>query len=541
MELFNLRLKEPQKLFCDYLYRFERVEPFFACHFTGDWERCLEVRGSGDYPRSALVEILREQNRGWEAPEKVLRHLERLSETNTLAVVTGQQAGLFGGPLYTFYKALGAVKLAAYLQQRYRQWQFVPLFWMEVNDSDYREINHCHLIDLQNRLVTLQLPEMPGDYRSIYLRELPQEVEALHRQLEEITFPSEFKQHILQTLQHYYRPGVSLADAFARWLLFLLGDLGLVVLNPADPRVGELAKPLFRAALQEREAVQERFREINRKIQERGYPVQVNLEENQTLVFYETADQSRCRVDFQGSSFRIRHPREPFHLDSEALFRELETSPHKFSPNVALRPILQDFLLPTAAYVAGPAEVNYFAQLGSLYELLQVRPPVIYPRPRLTLIEKKIQRLVHKFGIDYVRFFEERESLVENYLRQHTGAEIEQRFQNLEATMLHSLQELSEVLLAIDPNLQKALDKTAGSIRNSLDKLRGRVNHSLEQRLQTEVQQLRRIQTYLFPQGKYQERVLNILYFLTKYGKGFIPELYFTFSITDVHHQLVLI
>ncbi len=541
MELFNLRLKEPQKIFCDYLYHFDNVQSFFSYHYSRDWERCLAARGGGEYPRLSITEILRTQNRRWGAPEKVLRNIDLLADKKTVTVVTGQQAGLFGGPLYTFYKALGAIKLAAYLKQQFREWQFVPLFWMEVNDNDYREINHCQLFDLENRLVTLQLPPMPDDFRSIFWRKLPPEVTDLHRQLGEITFPSEFKAEILQTLQEFYAPGESLADAFARWLLFLLGEMGLVMFNPADRRVGELARPLYRAALEKREAIRERFTAINEEIVARGYPVQVRLEQEQTLLFFEAEDRARCRVDFANGEFLIRHPRQPYTRHTGALFRELEIAPHRFSPNVALRPILQDYLLPTVAYVAGPAEVSYFAQLGPLYNLLRVTPPVVYPRPRLTLMEKKIQRLVHKFGIDYIKIFAEREKLIEHYLQRHTGEEIEQRFHNLETSVTNALQALGEVLLEIDPNLQKALDKTAGSIHNSLNKLRGRVNQSLEQRLQTEVQQLQRIQTYLFPGGKYQERVLNMLYFLTKYGKGFISELYFTFSITDPHHQLILI
>ncbi|GAB4371606.1 MAG: bacillithiol biosynthesis cysteine-adding enzyme BshC [Calditrichia bacterium] len=536
-----LEIEESPQLFQDYLYHFEKLSAFFQWDPRNDWERCLQVRASAVEHRKTVGEVLRAQNRAWEAPPTVLDNIEKLTQPKSVAIVTGQQAGLFGGPLYTVYKIITVIKLARHLNRQYPAWNFIPGFWMEVTDNDYGEINHIHLLTIGGELHTLHLPDAPRDYRSIYRREIPREMDSLFTSIMEITPETEFREPVFSLMKTIYQPGRSFAVAFARWLLNNFGEYGLVVVNPADRKLAELVRPLYHQALTQCHVIASRVEETSRQLLEQGYHNQIQFSPGQTLLFCEGDDQGRYRLDRKSDRWILARPGKPIQMTNTDLLGLLENSPERFTPNVALRPIVQDYLLPTAAYVAGPGEISYAAQLKSLYQFFGVTPPIFYPRIRATIVEKKINRLVQKFGLTYASIFQKRGKIIEDYRKVHTDQNLEKVFFQAENQISSSLKAIAEYLGELDPTLIPPVKKTEDTMKTNLARLKQKAEKAFESRLRTELDQLQKILTHLFPNNIYQERVFNILSYELKYGPDFIKAIYESTIHDSPGHQLLFI
>ncbi len=540
-EMRPIRIEENSSLFEDFLYDYSRVAKFFSWEYPGEVEQCVQARLARYSIRQKVRDILLDQNRGWDAPASTIGNIEKIGRENTLAVVTGQQAGLYGGPLYTVYKVITAIKLATHLEQKHSEFSFVPCFWMEVGDNDYREINHFHLLNVENEVVRLELPDEPGNFHSVSAREIPAEIEEIHKKLREICPPSEFQADVLSRANDIYKAGRSFSDSFARWLLSVFGDYGLVVMNPTGSEFGELARPLFRTALEKHQQIRYEFETVSRELKNIGYHTQVALSENQTLLFYETEDGARSRVDAGKDGFEIRHHQQPIQMGFKDLENEIGRRPQRFSPNVALRPVLQDFLLPTVAYVGGPGEISYAAQLKPVYRALGVEQPIFISRARVTLVEKKIQKVVEKFRLDYSEIFEYRDKIADEFVRRNTGENLQKEFSEAEHQFAEILSKLEGYLTGIDPSLHAGVEKTQEHIQQGLQILRGKASEMLKKKMETEVRQLDKLASNLFPDGNYQERIVNVLHYLVRYGPGFLASLHDAISVETAQHQLVLL
>jgi len=539
-KLQNIKIDEKPKLFVDYLYDFEKISPFFKWHPLNDWSVCIEERLANYSLRPEIVEVLYHQNQKWNASDKTLSYVDKLKAPNAVAVVTGQQAGIFGGPLYTIYKILSVIKLVEYLQKKYDKWFFVPIFWMEVGDNDYKEINHFYFFTFNNELERLSLSDLPNDYRSIALRKIPSEITELHKRFSEISLPSEFRDQIVENLKRIYTEGKSFALAFAELLHYLFGNYGLVVMDPTEKRVANLAKPLYYKVLQKSGEINNVFERNNDSLIDKGYHLQIALEPGQSLLFIENEDKARSKIILDGEMCIIQNPQKKSQISENSLFDLISQSPDKFTPNVVLRPVLQDFLLPTVAYIGGPAEISYAAQLKQIYQLLEVVEPIFYPRTRITVVENKIQKIINKYELDIRKILILREMLVDEFISSHTDQEVHSAFKMAEQHIKKAMDELKSVLHQIDNTLDSSIGKTEKSMIDFLGKLKYRADQSYKRKLETEINQINKVILNLFPKGEYQERIVNSFYFKIKYGPEFIDKIYHTMDILNWDHQLIL-
>ena len=537
----SLSIAENPQLFSDYLYAFENLSSFFRWHPEKDLKICLEKRQQNYQLRKKIPEILVRQNRHFKNSAQLVQTLEKLKADNTMAIVTGQQVGLYGGPLYTIYKIITVLKLADHLAERYPEWQFVPLFWMEVGDSDYQEINHFYLINQLNELVRLGLPETPDNHQSIYHRKIPAEITQLREQLKKLFPDNDFRDAILDNVQESYAPGRSFHTAFAEWIQYLLADSGIPMIFPADQSLAELAQPIYQKTLQDWQIIQQHFSNTNRQLQQQKYHVQIQLDPGQTLLFYEADDGSRSRIDGENGNFLIRSPQVRQKISEEELFKKLSQQPERFTPNVALRPVIQDWLFPTVIYVAGPGEISYAAQLKPVYENLQIIPPVFYPRLRISLIESKIEKVVSKFKVDITEIFELREEWLEQKIQRQADTQFNKLFQDSGSIIKNEMIKLQESLSRLDPALDWSTQKTATNMLELLDKLRQKTDEAYWRKMNSDLSQLNKVLTNLFPGGNFQERTVNILQYIIKYGPEFIKKLYDSVDIHDRHHQLIFL
>ena len=528
MEIISLKLSESPQIFSDYLSSTGNVSQFFPHNFRDSWDAVLTERGKTDYPRKGMATLLEEQNRHWNAPEASLENIQKLQDRNTFAVVTGQQAGFYGGPLYTFYKTMTVLKLTKKLQKEYPQYQFVPVFWIEVNDSDFAEIAAIQYLNKENQLTRLSVEEPAEDaQKPIAARKLDDQILAWQQQLADDFFDTEFKDSALQTLKTCFNSGRPIVDAFAELLLQTFGRHGLVCLNPAGKAVCELAGDLFKNSLAEPEKIVDAFADRSNALQTAGYQPQIRFQPNQTLLFFNDSDMRRVRIDRgDDGQFQLKYPDGYRSAEKDHLLKACSERPEYLSPNVALRPIMQDTLLPTVAYVAGPSEMAYFGQVAALYEYFNLPMPVIYPRHRITLSEKKVDKNVQKNNADYAELLAGNPNFIEEFLRKHSSQTLFQSVESVERQIKDALESLRTLIAENDQTLVGQLDKTRQNIEGSFGKLSGRITRSLEEKNKIQVNQLERVLQHLMPESTFQERKINIIYFAIKYGMGFLDELY---------------
>jgi len=535
-------LNEGTPLFRDFLNHAEKVKPFFPNHFQEEWEETILRRGEYFPYRNELPRILEEQNRHWTNSPETFRNIEQLTRENSVAVVTGQQVGIWGGPLFTLYKALAILRLSEKLRQQFSRFHFIPIFWMEVGDHDFREVNHVYLPDRENQLTRLELPVPKNDFRSLHQRRIPGEMEKLLNQLNKVLPETEFTRSVVRELSECYQPGEYFADAFACWMHHLLKGTGIVLLNPSHPDIKQMAVPVFRQALERRDEVITTLRERSNALTQAGYHNQVTVRPEQTLLFLQDEhDAARCRIDRTTDGYFIHHPEHPYALSEQELHHILNNEPHRLSPNVLLRPLMQDAVLPTVAYVAGPGEVSYWAQVNALYPVFRMPGPILYPRPRVTIVEKHIARLVEKFGIDYPDILRTDEAIVPKILRQYSNPSFDEIFENFQANIVDNLELISDVLQALDPSLEKSVEKTRNHMLQSLRQLQTRVDGVLQQRMEAELRQIRKILLHLKPMQQPQERIFNVVHYINKYDLLFVNTLYECIKVDTTEHQMILL
>ncbi len=527
MQLHAFDLPAANPLFNDYLKNAEAIRSFYATHPADGYSAAITARSAFSVDREALVSILQRQNEGWGASEKTFANIAKLSDSKTLAVVTGQQVGILGGPLYTFFKTITTIKLARQLNSAHPEHQFVPIFWLEVNDNDFEEISHMHYLTKQDDWRTLTVSEDSADSeRAVAARKLDGTIAGWRKHFEEDTFETEFREAALQLFLEQYSDGRSYVDAFARLLLAFFGEDGLILVNPVDKGVCRTVHHLFSRVIDSEDAPLKVLREQSSRLEASGYPTQIHLRDNQTLLFFNDKSMKRSRIDrLNDGSLVVKDSAGSHPISRESLMQSCNEQPHYMSPNVALRPLMQDTLLPTVAYVGGPAEVAYFAQISALYEYFDMPMPVIVPRHRLTITESKIQRLMKKNDLQYQEVLSGSKDFVSDVIRRGPNQQVFDQTAAVREEMLASLDRLGEQLATVDPALSGGHEKTRNNIMNAFEKLSQRITRSLEEKNETQVRQLQRILTHLLPDGGYQERRLNLLYFVIKYGPDFLRQI----------------
>src|SRR5512135_1521471 len=391
------RLVHLPRLAEDYLYDFGKVGEFYDGDFRDPaaFERQTERARSRPAARADLAAVLSEQNKSYGCGPETLEAIGKLVRDKACAVVTGQQVGLFSGPLYTIYKALTAIKLADALERR-GLGAFVPVFWLASDDHDLAEIDHIALMDKDNRLREVRC-ETASRQAKVPVSKvlLPPDIGDCLERLKAMTLDSEFKADILGSLSDAYRPGRSYVEAFSRWMTRLFKSRGLVLVDASHPRLKEMGRDVFYREIADESPSTRQAVAASERLRQAGYEAQVPLHEGILNQFYMEGE--RQTIQWKDGAFAIKG--QPSLGSKEALLRLAGERPFLFSPNVLLRPLYQDSVLPTVAYVGGPSEIAYFGQLKGVYEAFGLPMPVIYPRKSVTIVERKIDHILKKYHL----------------------------------------------------------------------------------------------------------------------------------------------
>ncbi len=490
--------------------------------------RGLEAR-FGTPERERLAGILRGGGPAGEA------RLGRFVREGGLAVTTGQQPGLFGGPLYSIYKALTAVALARSLEDRLGR-IVIPVFWVASEDHDWDEVRGVALPDLDNELAELAVETRQEDQGApLHRVRLGAELDQLRERLLALLPPSDFRPEVERALEGAYRSGATLPSAFAELLLAQLGDHAPFILSPEHPSVQEAALPLLlheaRAARTREEALRARAAEL----EEAGLPVQVPLldggvnlflegPEGRDRLFIEPGAPGEAGHDIRGGSggegaptrFRLR--RSGRILTLEELEAAATRDPAALSPNVLLRPVVESALVPTLAYVAGPGESAYYAQTAPVFEGHGIGQPVIHPRLSGTVVETKVGKVLEKFGLEREELQRPHHELAGRLLRDEIPEPVRRALGGLKGTLAKGTAELRKAVGEVDPTLAGPVDHLRSQGFALVDDVERKVVQALKREQAIALQQLEKAQLHLYPRGRPQERVFPAVYYLARYG-----------------------
>ncbi|MFQ5882558.1 MAG: bacillithiol biosynthesis cysteine-adding enzyme BshC [Candidatus Methylomirabilales bacterium] len=522
-------------LFRDYVKAAPSLRDFYQWDPRERQDRLLQCLTRRSYPREQLVAILSDQNRAWGAGEAILTSIGRLRDPQAVMVVTGQQVGLLGGPLYTLYKALTAVALARQMESH---WQIpcLPLFWMDSEDTDFAEIDHLYMPDAQDQVAPLRYAPLDGFGSHLPATHiLTSEIGGVLAAVEEATFPGPVREKILTLLRDCYRPGATLVSAFARLLTSLLGERGPILVDPADPRLKALACPLFLQETGTAPASARLVQTAGEKLRGLGYRPHIRLTGEGPNLFYLEGG----RRPLKGGVHGVLIAGTRRWLERQELQRLVEEAPEHFSPNVALRPLMESFLFPAVAHVGGPHEIAYYSQLRGLYDHFGIPMPCILPRASLTLVEGRIERLLKKHDLTFGALRKDHEGLMNQVLRRSLPQSFASKRERALQTILKNFGELKEMVATLDPTLAPRVGSAEGLVKKQMEELERLLLRSFKRRNHEVQNQVFRILAHLLPRGELQERVYGLIPYLFRHGPSLIDLIGATIDRPGWEHRLV--
>src|SRR6266481_2080058 len=524
------QLPHQPKLFLEYLDHFEKVKSFYV-HPPG-MAAVTRAARKLDYPderRAEVSSILREQNTALGAGEETRSNLERL-EKGAVAVVSGQQVGLFSGPAYSIYKALTAIQIAEELTRG--GIPAVPVFWMATEDHDLNEVRHSTWFD-RGKLVRFELPAAE-EGRPVGRIPLGAQIEPLVQEAAEWLL-NQGSDLLAQYLTESYGPEETYGSAFGKLFARLFAQHGLILMDPLDAGLHKIAAPLYQHALADRDGLNEKLLQRGKDLDRAGFDVQVKVTARSTLLFH-LADGVRQVVTANGGKFQAGEKT----WAREELVHMTHREPENFSPNALFRPVVQDYLLPTAAYIAGPAEIAYFAQSEVVYRQLLGRMPVLLPRAGFTLVDAKATKLLRKYGLTVEDVWSGSQDLRHKMERRSVSSSLAKKFDGNQKQIAKMLSQLGKQIEKLDPTLKGTVERARKRIEFQVDKLRRKTGRAQDQKTGLISTHEQYLESLLYPHKGPQERELCLLPFLARWGAGGLSELQKHSTGKKIGHHFII-
>ncbi len=503
------------------MFRHDSVADFFAGNPADPlaWRDAVARTQQHARRRGAIADVLKAQQQGRSAPPEALAASQNLRDGRTVAVVTGQQAGLFGGPLFTLLKALCAIRLAEQVALDH-QVPAVAVFWIDAEDHDWNEVKTCGILDTDLQFHSVTLGDPPGAQEGPVARvRLDGSVTGVLEELNALLGDAEHTASVLDGLRGAYAVGTGMVDAFARWMESVLGPRGLVVFDASDPAAKPLVAEVFANEVDHAGTTARLAAGAGSALVGRGYHAQVTPHDSNLCLFH--LNSAREPIRLRDGSFAIGDRTE----SRASLLDRVRNAPHEFSPNVLLRPLVQDTLFPTVCYVAGPNELSYLAQLRGVYDAFGIPMPLIQPRASATILDSGAMRFLTRYDLPLEALQARDESALNALLESQLPPAVDTAFQEALRAVEARMTALAGEVPRIDPTLEGAARATMGRMQDDLRKLHAKVVQAAKRKDDTLRRQFRRAQALAFPMGQPQERAIGFVYFLGKYGPAFIDRL----------------
>jgi len=504
------------KISDNYLKQNKQIEALFRWRYRDPEERlALAQQLSSRLVDPQLIEILKQQSSELAPSRAREKQIERLQKPGTLAVVTGQQTGLYLGPLFTLYKACSAIALAKQLELELQR-PVVPIFWIQNEDHDFPEINHTFLPSSSQapiRVAVEATSEEPDNAKvSVHYQKLPPSILTSNEVVTGLLNNLPGAERFVLLINKYYQPGVGISEAFRQLLADLFSEEGLIVFHPRSLAVAELTAPLMERALLEQEAITALLEQRSSALAALELEPQVAIRSNSPLWFCHPHGEEgpRYRLERDGNTWRPVGRLAG--ISSEQIREWLRQKPLRFSSSALFRPILQDSLFPTVAYIAGPGEINYWAQIRPLYQHFGLTMPLVIPRASYLVVDDKLAKLCSQLNLGFEDLLDSDEDL-ERKLAGNSGSypRPEELFGEANAKILSDLGQVSDALTIVDPTLSQAFSKSRDKFLEQMEGLRGRYQTALLRVDTTRAERIQRLRQTINPEGIQQERFYSAL------------------------------
>lgn len=509
------------KLFLDFLAESPAARRYYPhSPFARTWaDRPLS------YPtdrRAAVAGVLARQNRIWGAGPEALANIERF-RSGANVIVTGQQVALFGGQMLAVLKALTAVKLA-------EETNSVPIFWLASEDHDLQEVTGVNFLRAGGALHELRLP-VTSSGEAVGGIPLPSAVSSLVQEVEELIGPSS---PLAEWLRESYQVGTTLADAYARLFARVFREQGLVIIDNRDRELHRLAAPVYARAARESHGLNQALIARVNELEADGYHAQVKVTSASTLLFAEL-EGKRLPIKHADGGYAIAEQR----LSPQELEQQITAAPERFSANALLRPVVQDHLLPTLAYVGGPAEVAYFAQNEVVYQRLQGSVTPIVPRISATILDRRASGLLERYGQKFTDALVPLAELEAKLAAQMVPSTVKDSLRAAEQTISATLGRLGTDLRGLDPTLQAAVQTGLSKVRYQFAKLNRKAGSAAQRRHEDVRRHAEHLANFIYPAGRLQEREVAAVALLAWCGPDALPQLAATLQTACRGHQVV--
>ncbi|MBX7060300.1 MAG: bacillithiol biosynthesis cysteine-adding enzyme BshC [Pyrinomonadaceae bacterium] len=497
-------------------------------------EFAKQVNEAYTLDRNEVADALASLNKGLNAGERTAAAIDRLREPTTVAIFTGQQSGLFGGPLYTIYKALTAIKAADELNRAGTP--AVAMFWAATEDHDFDEVAS---VTIAGQDEPIRLTYQDVDEREVPVgdRILTAEIERLIGELELQIAQTEFSRQAVGQLRDSWVSGEGFGRAFLRQLAKQLGCFGMIFVDPQDAELKRLSGPIMALAAAKADLITAEIQKRDARLSEEGLHRQVLVEDDYFPLFWETDEGIRTPLRLTKDGVRARSVNRRFSIDE--LVKAIEDEPHRFSAGVMLRAVVQDFLFPTALYIGGAAEIAYFAQSGAAYKVLERPATPIIHRQSFTVVEPRHLRTLESYGLTFDDVFADKEEVRTQIVEKVIGQDAARLFAEVEEEINIELRRLDEYFAAVDPTLAANLATRRRKILYHIAALRKKAYQSEMRRNSDADRRLRRLFSELYPAGALQERTLNIVGLIDRYGIDVIDWIYSAIDLEDRGHRVV--
>ena len=506
------------RLVRDYLAGSPRAAPFYrgSPFDAATYRRKAEElqRATGPEVRAAAAAMVRP------AGARARSILEDVVRKDGYFVTTGQQPGLLGGPLYSLYKALTAVRLADDLGAVLGR-PVMPLFWVASEDHDWEEANHTHVIDGSNRLRSLDLGPNPGAVpRPLGRIRLGDGVVEVLNRLEECFPHNDYHSRYADLVRKSFNPWATMASAFTDLMAELLRDTPAGLVDAAHPGLKEASRPVLRAEADDPAASEQAVAGTCEALKGLGYALQVPVIPGATNLFTDLRE-GRDRLQRSDGGFTRR--RSGRAISKRRLMSLIEDSPVLVSPNVLLRPVVESFVFPTLAYVGGPGELAYFGQVSGLFRRHGLGMPVAVPRTSLVVVEARVTKVLEKFGVEAGEL-RRSDALLTRFARDQVPGDASRAVGRWREALETVAAELGAISGGIDPGLEGAVTSARNAGLSALDTLEKKIVRAVRRRSETARAQIMKASVNLWPGGRPQDRMLSPLQYLMRYGPHFTQE-----------------
>ncbi|WP_078547319.1 bacillithiol biosynthesis cysteine-adding enzyme BshC [Litchfieldia alkalitelluris] len=542
MEVISLSLPSTNKLVKSYtMGDIETADLFdYGIKDPDTYTKRIEDLKKRNFPRQKLVAYLKQFNEKYGFGSETFENISKLLDPSSVVVVGGQQAGLLTGPLYTIHKIISIIKLAKE-QEESLGVPVVPVFWIAGEDHDFAEINHLHIKNKQTikkKIIEQRQMERSSVSSLIIDKSVCEKwIDDIFESFGETAYTKD----LIAKLQNHLNDSSTYVDFFGFVIKELFSNTGIVLLDSGSSGLREIESDFFQEMIERNELIHDSVVAAQTLLKEQGYKLSIEMPIYSANLFYHYKNE-RLLLEYDKNSERFTNKSSSLELTKQELLQIAKEQPSLLSNNVVTRPLMQELLLPTLAFISGPGEVAYWAELKKVFEAWEIKMPPIVPRVSITFLDRSIETDMYDVNVSIEDvLLNSVEKIKESLIKEQVNYDLDRLVAEAKNEVEQVHKRLREVALDIDSSLCPLLNKNSDYIQSQFDFISKTLEKRLLLRHQVEINRFNRIQSSLMPNNAPQERIWNIYYYLNKYGSDFINDVLELPIKVDGEHKVIKI